>query len=84
MLATRKQGRPRGAKTVDRDLVAVIPAACPRCHSTEREPYDKVREREISGRTVDGHPYTHVVWRKTRCRGCGQARTERHYECRAT
>ena len=77
-----KRGRPPGAKTEDRMVVSVIPAACPRCRSTSREPYDKVRERAIAGRTVDGHAYTHVVWRKTKCKACGQARIERHYENR--
>lgn len=80
--AAAKRGRPIGAKTQQRDVVLVLPAACVRCHSTEREPYDKVRERAITGRTTDGHIYTHVVWRKTRCRACGQARIERHYEFR--
>jgi hypothetical protein len=79
---TVKRGRPVGAKTAERDVVLVLPAACVRCHSTERAPYDKIRERAISGRTTDGRPYTHVVWRKTRCRACGQARVERHYEHR--
>lgn len=78
----RKLGRPAGAKTVDRDVVAVIPGCCQKCGSTNREPYDKVLEREMGGRLNGGIEYSHVVWRRTKCRACGQARTERHYENR--
>ena len=76
-----KRGRPKGAKTLDRDVVEIIPACCQRCGSTTRRPYDKVRERAVPG-NINGKQYTHVVWRRTACLACGQARVERHYENR--
>lgn len=76
-----KAGRPKGSLTVERDVVAVIPAACKRCGSTKRTAYDKVIERAMAG-TIEGAAYNHIVWRRTKCTACGQARIERHYENR--
>ena len=56
---------------------------CTTCGSTEREPYHGVIEQAIAG--VDpktGQLYTHVVWRRTRCRDCGKNRVDRSYENR--
>jgi hypothetical protein len=80
---TAKRGRPRGSKTVERDVIPVIPSACKRCGSTQRTPYDKVIERVMTG-TIADKAYTHIVWRRTKCTSCGQARIERHYENRPT
>lgn len=46
------------------------------CNSTEREPYFGVIERYLPGRDENGLPYTHVIWRRTRCKKCGQARRD--------
>ena len=55
---------------------------CPKCGSTEREPYHHPRELAQGGEDRDGNAYTHVVWRNTACRSCGQARVDRTYENR--
>lgn len=56
--------------------------ACPTCGSTRRERYFHTVERAIAGVDRDGKPYTHVVWRRTRCTDCGQVRVDRSYENR--
>jgi hypothetical protein len=48
---------------------------CIRCGSTSRMPYHRIRKMEHNH---DG--YTHVVWRYTSCRKCGQSRVERTME----
>lgn len=80
--ASTKPGRPPGRTN---DAVLQTTAAisrCPKCGSTERVPYYNRRERAIAGVTPEGHPYTHVVWRRTRCENCGQVRDDRTYEQR--
>lgn len=56
---------------------------CPKCDSTEREPYSGVITKELPG--IDpqtGEAHTHVIWRRTTCRDCGQHRIDRHRENR--
>jgi len=74
-----RRGRPAGVANHERPIVAVYPAACPRCHSTDREPWTRiVREVEHHGTDAStGRPYTHVVWKDTSCRACSQ-----HYRVR--
>lgn len=75
-------GRPAGSPNEQAVQTTVPISRCPKCGSTERVPYYNRRERAISGVTPDGHPYTHVVWRRTRCENCGQVRDDRTYEQR--
>ena len=70
-MAKKKTGRANGKKT-----------RCPNCDSTTRLPYEGTTTREISGKDEDGKPYTHVVWRRTRCKKCNQARIDRTFENR--
>lgn len=58
----------------------VIPPHCPRCGSTEREPYHRVITRAIKGVLPDGFVYTHVSWKHTKCRNCDQKRVDRLYD----
>jgi hypothetical protein len=58
------------------------PSRCKKCGSTRREPYHGRKELEFSGQDKEGKPFTHVVWRRTSCSDCGQARVDRHYENR--
>lgn len=76
-----KKGRPRGATNIPRPVVAAIPAACPTCGATESESLRIVVERPIAGE-INGHRYTHVVWRNVRCKMCGQHFRVRSYENR--
>jgi hypothetical protein len=63
-------------------VVEAHATACPACGSTERVPYFNVRERAIAGVTPGGRPFTHVVWRRTRCTPCGQTRDDKTFELR--
>jgi len=56
---------------------------CPNCGSTDREPYFGTTVQEYGGITPDGQPHTHIVRRRTVCRGCRQCRVDRFYENRA-
>ena len=82
MTATKKRGRPKGAKTVQRDVVTVEPTRCRVCGSTDRDPYRATRRLPHSGFTPAGELYTTVVWRHTKCRHCGQARVDQTFENR--
>lgn len=75
-------GRPRHAKNIE-TIIDHDPSACPKCRSTEREPYfGAPLEQEFSGTRPNGQAYTHIVRRRTRCKNCGQARIDRTYENR--
>lgn len=76
-----KAGRPVGAKT-QKLIASTAPGRCPKCGSTDREPYHDVRAMQYSGTTEQGDAYTHIVWRRTRCKCCAQSRIDRSYENR--
>jgi hypothetical protein len=63
------------------ETVTVEPSRCQSCGSTEREKYFCTTTRAIAG-SHDGQPYTHIVWRRTRCKACGQVRIDKSYEHR--
>ncbi len=63
-------------------IVETAPSRCPACQSTARTGYQSTTEHAIAGELEDGRPYTHVVWRRTACRKCGQHRIDRSYENR--
>ena len=75
------QGRPKGSAHRLRDNVIVRPPACPNCGCSIRHLGKKYLEQEHLGCTIDGHKYTHIVWRRTRC-PCGQYLTVRVFENR--
>jgi hypothetical protein len=75
----RRRGRPRGAKTAERAIVLVRPAACPACGSTSRTPYRLVFTRAQPG-TIADQPYTHIAYRDCKCVSCGRPRREAHFE----
>lgn len=79
---TAKAGRPPGAKTRQREQVAVIPSRCPVCGSTERLRYTRTTETAYGGTDPAGNPYTHLVRRWTACRDCGQSRIDKTFESR--
>ena len=53
-------------------VVEEVPAACPRCHSTDREQMEGTITRKISGMTQDGRLFTRVRWAYATCRNCDQ------------
>lgn len=55
---------------------------CPGCDSTDRTHYSSTIERRIDGEH-DGKPFTHVLWKRCRCRSCGQSRVDIVRENRA-
>jgi len=77
---TQAKGRPKGAKNCKRKLTTSLPAACPVCNSTRRQPYKDgiVAEYYMTGE-IDGRPYNRVIWRRTRCLDCDQNLTVREY-----
>lgn len=72
-------GRPKGAKT-EKLIAPAAPSRCPKCHSTNRAPYHDVNTLEHGGLDAAGQPYNRVVFRRTACTDCGQARVDRAYE----
>jgi hypothetical protein len=80
--ATKNAGRPKGAKTGAYDQAETVATQCRKCGSSERVPYFGTTESRIAGQLPDGRRYTHVVWRRTRCAGCGQCRSDKTFENR--
>jgi len=78
----KTSGRPAGSHNSEHAVVAVIPAACPKCQSTERESMRIVRERYLPGITPTGQPRTHIIWRRVRCKACGQYFIEQEHQNR--
>lgn len=73
------------AKKESPPVVVVEPSRCTRCGSTARTGYSGTTEvaRAIPGETPEGKPYTHIVWRRTCCRDCGQVRCDKSFENRS-
>lgn len=80
--ADKPKGRPPGSPNVT-EVVTVAPSRCRKCLSTERTPYVNALEREIAG-VHEGQPYTHIIWRSTKCAKCGQGRKDRTFEHRVS
>jgi hypothetical protein len=82
--AKKAKGRPRGSKNVQRDECDVITSRCKRCGSSKRKPYQSDPTTLEAGGVdpITGAPYTHVIWRRTACKQCGQARIDKCYEFR--
>lgn len=70
-------GRPKGSKTERRPAADVVPSRCPKCGSTRRTPYSGSPRVVAHGGVLEGVPYTHVIFRPTKCLDCGQARVDR-------
>lgn len=81
-MAKKKAGRPAGRRNHVVAHATAQVTRCPKCGSTERLPYWLKREKAIAGVDAAGQPFTHVVWRRTRCADCGQVRDDRHVENR--
>ena len=70
----------KGVPNKERDQVLVIPSHCKKCGSTDREQYQgNISTRYISGSVGDFH-FNRIVWKRTKCKKCGQHRTDRIYE----
>jgi hypothetical protein len=74
---TAPKGRPLGRENYDYESAVQIPAACPRCHSTELAvvPGAPALRRSIPT-THQGVAYAAVVWQRKVCK-CGQRVTVR-------
>jgi len=79
---TKKGGRPKGSKNAPVAYTRVDTGRCPRCGSTERDPYYQRMEQEYNGTEPDGQPFTHIVRRWTKCAECRQTRIETTHENR--
>lgn len=82
----KPKGRPRGSKNVQRDECDVVASRCKRCGSSLRKPYQSDPTTLAAGGVdpITGANYTHVIWRRTACKQCGQARIDKCYELRET
>ena len=74
-------GRPPGTPNTKTTAVVEL-SRCPVCESTERTPYTNTTVLDYAGTTAAGEPHTHVVWRTTACKNCGQARRDKTLENR--
>lgn len=83
-MATKRKGRgrPKGQQNYDAEIARGELTRCPSCGSTDREAYWGKREHQHDGLDDSGRPFTHVCWRKTRCKVCGQIRVDRTLENR--
>jgi len=62
----------RSKKKPRLECVTTRPAACPRCHCTDRTEKESVITRDIIGATHPGKvPYTQVQWSYCTCKECG-------------
>ena len=80
--ANKTAGRPAGQPNHEVAHATAVVTACPKCGSTEREPYYNRRELRCDIAQRSGEQFTHVVWRRTKCLACGQVRDDRHLENR--
>jgi hypothetical protein len=76
------KGRPAGSENRQYDHADASPARCRKCGSTERTRYEQTRQIVQDGTTSAGLPFTHVVWRRTCCKACGQWRIDQFFENR--
>jgi len=53
---------------------------CIKCGSTRRADYRGITRQPHVGQLADGTKYNMVVWRRTHCLDCGQARVDRAWE----
>lgn len=81
-MAKKKSAAAKPAGTPKKQTAAAELSRCGQCGSTEREAYHHPREIKQGGIDREGQAYTHVVWRNTACRSCGQQRVDRAYENR--
>lgn len=52
---------------------------CQKCLSLKRSRYHRVIAKDIHGKLDDGTLFHGVIWRRTECKSCGQARTDKVY-----
>lgn len=76
----RKTGRPKGKKTQDLPVAESFASQCPKCRSTERTGYNRVKTMQYSGVSPDDKPFNYISWKRTACLNCGQHRIDKLYE----
>jgi len=73
MSKTTKKKPPAKRKTVECEVVESVPAACPRCKSTERTQLEGGKiTRNINGTSRDGRQFNRVRWSYASCKKCSQ------------
>lgn len=78
----RKPGRPQGSTNAEVGQVVAV-HQCKQCKSSERERYRLVNCVAHGGVTASGIRYSHVVFRRTKCKQCGTSRVDKFLENRA-
>lgn len=61
---------------------AVETSRCPVCGSTSRSKYEAVKTLAYPGIEPQGQPYTHIAWKRTRCKKCKKPRVDRFLQNR--
>ena len=70
--ATKKKAAPKKRQR-ECEVVESVPAACPRCKSTERTQLEGGKiTREIVGTSRDGREFNRVRWSYASCKKCSQ------------
>ena len=59
--------------------VVAEPSRCPKCRSSKRTKYNRVRTQSYAG-IWKGFVYRKIVWRACTCRDCGQSRVDKSFE----
>jgi hypothetical protein len=73
MSGTAKKKATPKRKTTECEVVESVPAACPRCKSTERTQLEGGKiTRSIKGTSRDGRQFNRVRWSYASCRKCNQ------------
>ena len=67
--ATKKRGRPKGAKTKERDVVRAEASRCNACGSADREPYRNATVHEYTGTRCDECPQVGTQGERCICGG---------------
>lgn len=65
---SNRQGRPKGAKNIKREMILVKPPRCPRCQGSEFTPYTDKYELSYEGMGLE---FTKITYRPCRCKCCG-------------
>ena len=76
---SKKRGRPKGAKTMDIEVVEVELTTCPKCGSSHKSPFFGTPRHVPASGDHDGQQYTSVTFRRCRCLKCGQVRFEKTF-----
>ena len=80
MSKTKKKKPPAKRKATECEVAESVPAACPRCKTTNRTELECQIVRDINGTTRDGRQFNRVRWSYCTCVKCGQRYRVQQFE----